>query len=439
MPEASLFERTYKNLTNNSRVYTVGAATNLNLFMDLKYIQEINLINYNMTTEIELGHYSQYFDFETDYDSNFLFIGKNNKVIGKLDKFATDDEMEKMFNLTLASFEGIYERKPIENIIMYNDITTLDLNDYFYIEEGKSVEFEIISNSNNLAATSSTNNRTLELYSGDYTGSSKFTIQVKVPGKDIAFNSDFYVFNSIGETEDFEYNDLSESSISWVNDREKWFTTEESSFTGSYSLRSGGIMDDQSTKLSLTMDIAEQDFISFAYKTSSEGDNDILNFYVDSTLMNYQDATLLWSGSNDWRVVMYNLRPGVRTFTWEYSKNYLGSIADDCVWIDALVLPRSAVGTGIENNELPSSFELSNYPNPFNPTTTIRFSLDKASNVELNIYDMNGSIVDQIHRGFTNTGKYSFEFDGKNLSSGIYYAVLKAQEQQKVSKMILVK
>ena len=439
MPEASLFERTYKNLTNNSRVYTVGAATNLNLFMDLKYIQEINLINYNMTTEIELGHYSQYFDFETDYDSNFLFIGKNNKVIGKLDKFATDDEMEKMFNLTLASFEGIYERKPIENIIMYNDITTLDLNDYFYIEEGKSVEFEIISNSNNLAATSSTNNRTLELYSGDYTGSSKFTIQVKVPGKDIAFNSDFYVFNSIGETEDFEYNDLSESSISWVNDREKWFTTEESSFTGSYSLRSGGIMDDQSTKLSLTMDIAEQDFISFAYKTSSEGDNDILNFYVDSTLMNYQDATLLWSGSNDWRVVMYNLRPGVRTFTWEYSKNYLGSIADDCVWIDALVLPRSAVGTGIENNELPSSFELSNYPNPFNPTTTIRFSLDKASNVELNIYDMNGSIVDQIHRGFTNTGKYSFEFDGKNLSSGIYYAVLKTQEQQKVSKMILVK
>ncbi|NOR45994.1 MAG: T9SS type A sorting domain-containing protein [Candidatus Delongbacteria bacterium] len=438
MPEASSFQRAYKNTSMISDVYIVGAATNLNLIPDLKYTQEINFINYNMATEMELGHYYEYFDFESSYNSNFLFIGKNNKVIGKLGYKATQEQMENMFNLTLASFEGIYQRESIENIILQDDITTLDLSKYFYVEDGKNVEFEIISNSNQLAVAGSSNNWELELLKGDYTGSSKLTLQIKVPDKDIVYNMEFYVFNSNGKNEDFEYGTLAESTILWKNDREPWFIIEETSFTGNHSIKSGYIVDNLSSSLSLTMNVAEQDYISFAYKTSSEQDNDFLGFYINGVLMNSQDIAL-WSGFNDWRTVTYNLRSGIQTFTWTYSKNYLGAIWEDCVWLDAIVLPASGIEMDIENNELPSSIALSNYPNPFNPTTTIDFSLNKSSIVELNVYDMNGSLVDKLHNGFTNTGKYSFEFNGKSLSSGIYYAVLKTPEQQKISKMILVK
>ena len=117
----------------------------------------------------------------------------------------------------------------------------------------------------------------------------------------------------------------------------------------------------------------------------------------------------------------------------------MGYSGDDCVWLDAIVLPASAVVADIEDKIFPNTLELTNYPNPFNPSTTINFSLERSSIVELNVYDINGSLVEKLHSGFTNIGKYSFEFNGKNLSSGIYYAVLKTQEQQKISKMILVK
>ena len=439
MPEASFFEKAYNNIPLNSQIYTVGTDTNINTPMYLKLIQDASYISYNMATEEELGHYSQYFNFKTEDYSNFLFIGKNNKVIGKLDYLSTQEQMENMFNLTLASFEGIFERDLFENIILYDDVTLFNFDDYFYIEEGKKLNFEIISNSNPIAISSTINNRILELHKEDYTGNSKIIIQVKVPEKDIAFNIEFYAFSSIGESEDFEYDIFTESIIPWENDREAWFLTDESSFVGDLSIRSGAITDDRETSLSLTMNIASQDYISFAYKTSSENDNDLLSFYVDSVLMNYQDASSLWSGINDWRVVTYNLRPGIRTFTWTYSKNYIGYSGDDCVWLDAIVLPASAVEADIENKLLPNSLTLTNYPNPFNPSTTINFSLDRSSIVELNVYDINGSLVDKLHSGFTNVGKYSFDFNGKNLSSGIYYAVLKTQDQQKISKMILVK
>ena len=440
MPEATLFDRTYNNFLLNSDIYIVGAATNLTDPSGLRMIQYLNLIDYNMATADELGHYSEDFNLDAEEYSKFLFIGKNNKVIGKLDYSVTQEEIENMFNLTLASFEGIHKRKSIENIILHDDVTLFDLNDYFYIEEGKNVEFEVITNSNPIAVSYTMNNRALELHREDYTGGSNIILQLKVPDKKITYNMEFYAFNSIGENEDFEYDTLAESLIPWVNDREAWIITDETSFTGSYSIRSGDINDNFETSLSLTMNIASQDYISFAYKTSSETNNDILSFYVDSILVNYQDLSSLWSGNNDWRVVTYNLRPGIRTFTWTYSKNDIAAIWDDCVWLDAIVLPAGAVvATGIEDRILPNTLELTNYPNPFNPSTTINFSLDRSSIIELSVYDINGSLVEKLHSGFTNVGSYSFEFNGKNLSSGIYYAVLKTQEQQKTSKMILVK
>lgn len=90
---------------------------------------------------------------------------------------------------------------------------------------------------------------------------------------------------------------------------------------------------------------------------------------------------------------------------------------------------------------LVNNFELKqNYPNPFNPSTTIEFTVknNKAS-VKLFVYDMSGKVVSELVNQTLEQGNYTVKFDAKNLSSGIYYYKLTAENHSEVKKMMLVK
>ncbi len=100
----------------------------------------------------------------------------------------------------------------------------------------------------------------------------------------------------------------------------------------------------------------------------------------------------------------------------------------------------SMILTSIKNVNSPSSFELyQNYPNPFNPTTTIKFSLQKASKVELNIYNILGQKITALITKLMNAGAYTVNFDASSLSSGIYFYELKTSDYSIVKKMELLK
>jgi hypothetical protein len=90
---------------------------------------------------------------------------------------------------------------------------------------------------------------------------------------------------------------------------------------------------------------------------------------------------------------------------------------------------------------LPNSFALKqNYPNPFNPTTKIEFSIPNNSNVSLKIYDLTGKEVARlINNDFRSAGNYFVEFNGANLSSGVYFYKLEAGSFTGIKKMMLVK
>lgn len=82
-----------------------------------------------------------------------------------------------------------------------------------------------------------------------------------------------------------------------------------------------------------------------------------------------------------------------------------------------------------------------NYPNPFNPVTTISFSLPHLSgrqNVSLGIYDILGNEINLLNEDKI-PGEYKIEFDGTNLSSGIYFYVIKTGSVALAKKMILLK
>ncbi len=88
----------------------------------------------------------------------------------------------------------------------------------------------------------------------------------------------------------------------------------------------------------------------------------------------------------------------------------------------------------------PHEFALyQNYPNPFNPTTHIRYSLPSNSYVTLKVYDALGSEVATLVQGEKPAGVYEVEFNASELSSGIYFYELKANNRVITRKMILLK
>jgi hypothetical protein len=89
---------------------------------------------------------------------------------------------------------------------------------------------------------------------------------------------------------------------------------------------------------------------------------------------------------------------------------------------------------------LPKKYSLSqNHPNPFNPRTVISWQLAVSSDVELNVYNLLGQKVATLVSENQNAGIHSIEWDAGNLSSGVYFYMIKAGEWQDVKKMILLK
>ena len=98
-----------------------------------------------------------------------------------------------------------------------------------------------------------------------------------------------------------------------------------------------------------------------------------------------------------------------------------------------------------ENELLISNVHLSNYPNPFNPTTTISFSVTQTSSfVNLEIFNLKGQKIKQLVSSQLSAGQHSVVWDsrdenGNNVSSGIYFYKIKSEKISETRKMILIK
>jgi tetratricopeptide (TPR) repeat protein len=101
----------------------------------------------------------------------------------------------------------------------------------------------------------------------------------------------------------------------------------------------------------------------------------------------------------------------------------------------------SLKGIATEKNSASKSvdFELFNYPNPFNPTTVIRFSLPTEGHVSLKVYDMLGRDISTLVNQNRTAGNHQVSFDASNLPSGMYLYKLEAAGKSIVRKMMLVR
>ena len=108
--------------------------------------------------------------------------------------------------------------------------------------------------------------------------------------------------------------------------------------------------------------------------------------------------------------------------------------------IDYLAVPRIVLTSVADQAIIPASFTLEqNYPNPFNPSTTINFSMPKASNVKLTVFNLLGQKVATLADKYMEAGVYTLKFDGAQLASGVYFYRLEAGKFISEKKMVLLR
>jgi len=90
-------------------------------------------------------------------------------------------------------------------------------------------------------------------------------------------------------------------------------------------------------------------------------------------------------------------------------------------------------------NSIPKTIVYQNFPNPFNPITTIEYELETKSDVQIYIYDISGRKVKTLVDQNQNSGKHSVTLDASDLASGVYIYKLKAGSFERSHKMLLVR
>jgi len=124
---------------------------------------------------------------------------------------------------------------------------------------------------------------------------------------------------------------------------------------------------------------------------------------------------------------------------WPYSSTEHKQVLTNVPVNQTITVNECAIGILQISSECPKQFSLSqNFPNPFNPTTAIKFDIPKAGNVSLKIYDILGKEVYSINE-FKSTGQYEFTFDATNYASGLYFYKLESGTFTETKKMILTK
>lgn len=97
--------------------------------------------------------------------------------------------------------------------------------------------------------------------------------------------------------------------------------------------------------------------------------------------------------------------------------------------------------TNLNQNNIksPEKFSTSSFPNPFNPTTKISYSLPYASNVIIKVFDIMGRLIKELVNDHKSAGYYSVIFNGSNLASGIYFYKIETEKSVIVNKIVLIR
>ena len=135
------------------------------------------------------------------------------------------------------------------------------------------------------------------------------------------------------------------------------------------------------------------------------------------------------------------------TYTYDENNNPIELLRQD--WIDNdwvnyskfTYVYEEILDTDISDiTSIPNHYNLSNpYPNPFNPTTTIEFSIPRSDMVSIKVYDILGKEITTLLTDYLTVGNHSIKWDGNNNSSGIYFIRMESGGFMDMKKVFLLK
>lgn len=166
-----------------------------------------------------------------------------------------------------------------------------------------------------------------------------------------------------------------------------------------------------------------------AVQTVSGSGNLTLNYTPGSTGwygVAIHNSSAANNGQNAWVKVDYTAPQSVNTSSYPAPTGGISKIASGEEIQDSQVVPQGVQLYG-------------NYPNPFNPTTQIRFSIDREMPVRLTVYNSLGQQVATLLDQAIIAGQHQAIFDGSDLNSGVYFLRLETPAQARVHKLMLVK
>ncbi len=182
-----------------------------------------------------------------------------------------------------------------------------------------------------------------------------------------------------------------------------------------------------------TQHIAYNDQISLPYVFSGTGGDAIVDFEVDITdfLNNWFEGGI----DNYGFAIISNANQKLSEF---YSKEHAN--AD---YHPSLTLTYEGNATHEEGIE-PYEVTAMNFPNPFNPETTIAYSIPKDSFVRVDIFDVRGRLINALSEGYQKQGQHTVTWNGvdesgKNVASGVYFYRMETIDRTEMRKMLLLK
>src|SRR6056297_11544 len=190
--------------------------------------------------------------------------------------------------------------------------------------------------------------------------------------------------------------------------------------------------------------------LSFSMPPLPPGDAFDVRFDNDSRLVNGNSGTLLVRSAGDSLTISHTNQTNDElefSFTREGSvevENY-EIIPDQSLTISSEGISEINVQVGMassvdDNVEKPNRIELSqNFPNPFNPSTVISYTLPEAGSVSLEVFDMTGRRIAVLAQGNQAAGAYTYDFVASSLSSGVFMYRLQSAGTVLTRKMTLIK
>lgn len=179
------------------------------------------------------------------------------------------------------------------------------------------------------------------------------------------------------------------------------------------------------TQTSVTIQWTDNAQNEIGFVVARRGQNDLFFHYIDTVaadILTYQEVGLTPDNSYFYKVCSFN-EFGIS----DYSNVVLARTKQSTIVITGTV-------------DIPENYFLGhNYPNPFNPETSIKFGLSKNSSVKLKVYNSLGEEIETLLSQNLSAGTYSVRWNARNFTSGIYFYSLETEDFKDIKKMILIK